>query len=444
MRLKIDRILRNRNVSSLTSNLIFSVSGFFSFVLLSQSIPPELFGGWILFLSLSSMTDLIRTGMTRAAIIHYASGGSSGKLREIGASGLWLDILLLSGISVICWGAYFAGHLYWNESIRLFFIGYPFLGFSNMLWNNALSRLQAQELYHKTIGMRLIQTLSFLGFCLVLVYYGLAQLPELVFAYVVSNILSSVYVLLKHWLSISDLRILERKAIVQHWHYGKYAVGSMLSSSLLKSSATYIIGLSPALGMTGISIFSIPFKTVEILEIPIRSLALNAFNRISVAYRDGKDNQIRILYVRYTIYILALTIPMLIGMSLLPDFVLGILGGKQYLPYWTTMCVLLWLIVPYTILLVFDRLLGVTMEGVGLPRLNMIKTLLMTFSSIIGNLIAVFAFQSIIGVAISSIFFTIIGISAGYWMLPRIYRINWEEYKGVFASFRFNKEKVTE
>lgn len=84
---------------------------------------------------------------------------------------------------------------------------------------------------------------------------------------------------------------------------------------------------------------------------------------------------------------------MLIGMSLLPDFVLGILGGKQYLPYWTTMCVLLWLIVPYTILLVFDRLLGVTMEGVGLPRLNMIKTLLMTFSTIIGNLIAVLHFK---------------------------------------------------
>lgn len=444
MKLKIARILRNGNVSSLTSNLIFSVSGFFSFVLLSQSIPPESFGGWILFLSLSSMTDLIRTGMTRAAIIHYASGGPSGKLREIGASGLWLDILLLSGISVICWGAYFAGHSYWNESIRLFFIGYPFLGFSNMLWNNALSRLQAQELYHKTIGMRLIQTLSFLGFCLVLVYYGLARLPELVFAYIISNILSSAYVLLKHWLSISDLKILERKTIIQHWHYGKYAVGSMLSSSLLKSSATYIIGLSPVLGMTGISIFSIPFKTVEILEIPIRSLALNAFNRISVAYRDGISSRIRALYVRYTIYILALTIPMLIGMSLLPDLVLGILGGKQYLPYWETMRILLWLIVPYTILLVFDRLLGVTMEGIGLPRLNMIKTLLMTFSSIIGNLIAVFAFKSIIGVAISSIFFTVVGIFAGYWMLPRIYRINWKEYKEVIRTFRFKKEKVIE
>ena len=49
--------------------------------------------------------------------------------------------------------------------------------------------------------------------------------------------------------------------------FGKYSTASLIGSNLLRSSDTFILSLSPIFGATGIAIYSIPMKFVELIEI---------------------------------------------------------------------------------------------------------------------------------------------------------------------------------
>ena len=63
--------------------------------------------------------------------------------------------------------------------------------------------------------------------------------------------------------------------------FGKYSMGTLIGSSLLKSADTFIIGLSPVLGSAGIAMYAIPLKLTDLLGIPLRSFAMTAYPRMS-------------------------------------------------------------------------------------------------------------------------------------------------------------------
>lgn len=423
MRIQGKNILAEKNIASLTSNLVLAVAGFLSFILLSRNIAPALFGSWLLYLALSGFADLIRIGVTKNAVIHLGSGNNLTHTHTINAGGLTIQLFILAAIMVLFWGTYLFGHSFLGENIRIFLLLYPLQACSNITQESSVTFLQASEQYHKVISVKLISTLLFLMLCGFMIYRDQITLLYIIGAFIFANFCSSVYCRFRGWDSLNFIKKVSREQLRKTWSFGKYSFGSVISSNLLKSADTYIIGLSPLLGTTGIAIYSIPFKIIDILEVPIRSLSLAAFNKISVTFKQNDTRASVRLFTKYNILLWFLILPALLFILIFPEFMLQILGGKNYLPYWDTMTTVLYIALIYGFLLVPDRLLGVMLEGIGYPKANLIKTILMAACNIVGNLIAVFYFRSIPGVAVASVFFTIIGIIAGERMLPAHYKI---------------------
>lgn len=412
-------LLANVHFSSFISNLVFSVGAFFSFIVLSRNIPPHVFGSWVLFLSFASFMDMIIMGLTRNAVIYYGCGSDETNRHIVNASSLVAMLIILAIMTLLflpfaVWGGEFIPPV-WRGI--LFF--YPLVGLSGIWRTSSLSFLQAKAMYHKTIVIRLINTLLFLLACIILVYTHKVSFLTLVLTYLGASLASSLYGIYRGWDSMKYIRRVTREQVWQVLNYGKYTLFTNLGSSLLKSADIFIIGLSPVLGVVGVAVYSIPFKLVEVIEIPLRSLAMSSFNRISILHKEKDFRGIGHLFVRYNLVLFILFIPMMLFLVLFPHFILSVLGGDRYTSYMPTMVTIIYIIVVYGFLMIPDRLIGVTLEGIGFPKGNTIKTLLMMFLNVIGNLIAVFYFQSLVGVAVASIAFTLLGVIVGSRFISR-------------------------
>lgn len=407
-------LLTHDHISSLVSNLVFSTSAFLSFILLSRNIPPEVFGSWILFLSLSSFIDMIVMGLTRNAVIFYGCGEDEHLRHQYNAASFMAMVVILLIVSIVFIPLSLFGKGFIPEVWRTIFLLYPLLGLTSLWRMSSLSFLQAKAQYHKTIGIRLINTLLFLALCALLLILGKVTFINLIAIYILASMVSSLYGMWQGWDSMKYVKEVSRTHIRQVLNYGKYTLFTNLGSSLLKSADVFIIGLSPVLGVVGVAVYSIPFKLVEIIEIPLRSLAMSSFNRISVLSKDKDYAAVGRLFVRYNLILSLLFLPMMGCFLLFPGFILTILGGEQYHSYMHEMTIIVYIIVVYGYMMIPDRLIGVTLEGIGRPRGNTIKTFLMTVFNVVGNLVAIFWFQSLIGVALASLGFTMLGIVLGF------------------------------
>jgi len=73
----------------------------------------------------------------------------------------------------------------------------------------------------------------------------------------------------------------------------------------------------------------------------------------------------------------------------------------------------------YGLLLPIERMTGIGLDSVNRPDRNFIKVLYMTIMNVVGDLIAVFVFKSLAGVAIGSVIFNIFGIWIGIIFLDK-------------------------
>jgi O-antigen/teichoic acid export membrane protein len=207
-----------------------------------------------------------------------------------------------------------------------------------------------------------------------------------------------------------DLNVI--KKILQ---YGKFSLGTLVGTSLLKSADTFILGLSPVLGTTAVALYSVPLKMTEILEVPLRSFVATYFPRMSKAHREGNTNELRRLFYSYSGVITLLFIPFLLLCFFMANQVILVLGGKAYLsslPIFYVFCV-------YGLFLPIDRFTGVALDSVNKPNLNFYKVLAMALVNIIGDAISVFYFKSILGVALVTIAMTIVGVFIGLFQLNK-------------------------
>ena len=70
--------------------------------------------------------------------------------------------------------------------------------------------------------------------------------------------------------------------------FGKYAMGTLVGSSLLKSADTFIIGMSAVLGPTAIAIYAIPLKLTDLLGIPLRGFTMTAYPKMAKLFLENK------------------------------------------------------------------------------------------------------------------------------------------------------------
>ena len=149
---------------------------------------------------------------------------------------------------------------------------------------------------------------------------------------------------------------------------------------------------------------------------------------MSKASIQGMTDEVRKIFYTYSGAMTYLFLFISLITFVFADFFVLIMGGTQYMGTNTLTGVSAANIVRvfslYGLLLPIDRMTGIGLDSINKPDKNLIKVGFMVMANVIGDLVAVFVFKSLIAVAIASILFTILGIWIGFYFLDREMKIN--------------------
>lgn len=386
------KILSSNNFLSLANNGLVAVFAFLSFILLVRMVPQETFGEWILFITASNFLDMLRFGVTRTAIIRFLSAADAdGEKKLIGANN-FINLISTLLLAVLIGGI----NIVFNESVSesgfaMFFAWYPLLSIITLPFNNAQSILQAEMKFDKMLWLRIVNVGSFMLF-LALNFFLKAGIEIILIAYLLTNLASSLMASVFGWDGLKLTFKFDKETVRTVLDFGKYTTGTLIGSNLLKSSDTFIIGLSPFLGTLGVALYSIPLKLTEIIEIPLRSYTATAFPQMSKASILKNYNEVKQIFYRNGG---GMTILMMLLMTIsfvFAEEIVTLLGGQDY----RITANIFRMFCAYGLLLPIDRFIGVGLDSINMPQKNFYKVVIMASSNIIGDLVAVFGLSFII------------------------------------------------
>ena len=420
---KLIRVFKEKNIQSLAGNVITAGFGFLNFMILTRSFNKEIFGEWILFLTGATFIEMFRFGITSTALIRFLSGSDEENQKKLIGSNWMIGIATSIFIALLLWAIL----ILFPEEVKqsgfyLFFRWYPILALLNLPFNNAISIQQAKQYFGQIFIVKTLSSgLFFIGLSLNLFWLKL-DLIYVIWYYLGVAALVSIFTLLARWDGFRYIFHANKESNLTILNFGKYTTLTLIGSNLLRSADTFIIALSP-LGTAAVALYSIPLKLTEVLQIPLRSFVATAFPKMSKASIENDLKMVRYYFYSYSGSITLLFIPVAAITFFFSDFFVLILGGRQYLgidPITGASTSLIFKIFAiYGILLPIDRMTGVGLDSINKPKKNFYKIIYMVLANIIGDLIALFVFKSIAGVAVATVVFTIIGMIIGYYYLNK-------------------------
>jgi O-antigen/teichoic acid export membrane protein len=439
--------LSNKHFLALAGNGTMAILSIVTYSLLYRLLTEVEMGNWIFFQFALILVDTIRTGFLQTTIIKFFSGVTNNRALEVTGSA-WYIALCLTVIFVIIdiLGLSLIKSVQ-NDSL-LFLIKWGGLAFVLMLpINFSTWILQAKQHFDKILYIRILNQGSFIVFILFFYFYnGRALNIQVIFySYILSSLLTAVICLLNGWASIRTFGRRSRSCTIELLHFGKYSVGTLISSSLLKSSDTFIINFM--LGPTALAIYNLPQRLMEIIEIPIRSLVATAMPEMSVA-ANKKDN-LSVVYImkKYAGLLTMAIIPLAIVGMLTSNLIVGLIGGGKYIN--TEATNIFRILLFFAALNPIDRFMGITLDIIHKPHLNLIKVLLTLFVNAVTDVICIHIFHNIYGPAWASIFTFFVAITYGYialkrslvFTLPEIIRFGYSESINLIHS-SFHKSTI--
>ncbi|CAM2867029.1 lipopolysaccharide biosynthesis protein [Flavobacterium frigoris] len=442
----LKKIVREDNFLSLTGNVVIAILGIGGFALLARSLALEVFGEWVLFIAAGSFIEMFRFGITNTGLIRYLSGADGFyRIKLIGS-----NALISLGATIIVAVILIACKLVFPEAIKnsgynMFFTWYPLLAFLNLPWNSALVVLQADRKYIQILVLKAINSGFF--FLVILLHFLVVtlNLNQLVIALIIVNGATSIISLILGWdgiLHIKKASVETNKILL---HFGKYTTFTLIGTNLLRSVDTLIISLSP-LGSAAVALYSIPLKLTELQQIPLRSFVATAFPKMSKASLQDKIDEVKSLFYTYSGALTYLFVGISLVTFVFAEFFVIAISGHKYLVTdpitGFNVVAIVRVFSVYGLLLPIDRMTGVGLDSINKPKINAIKVFVMLLANVIGDLIAILIFKSLILVAIGSIFFTIIGVWMGMYFLDKELSLSFREIfsKGVlFYISLFNK-----
>lgn len=426
----IRKIVTDKNFLSLLGNVITAALGFLTFFVLVRSLEQDPFGEWVLFITAATLIDLLRFGITRVGLTRFLSGAKPDERKHFIGSSWLIGLLSIAAMGVLLYPlALLFPETIKNSGFNLFFLWYVPLALSNLPWGNATSILQADEKFDKILLIRFINTGGFLLFLVLNYYLWRVNVEWIVIWNIITNVLTSILCTVFNWDGSWYILSARRYTTKITLNFGKYSMGTSIGSSLLKSADSFIIGLSPFLGTTGVALYSIPIKFTEAVEIIIRSFGATSFPKLSKFSIEGNIHEFRRVFYQYSGFLTYLLIPIaIVSAFFAKDFVM-LLGGKQYEDAADGLAIVMQMFIIFSLFLPIDRFTGIGLDAINKPDKNFYKTLIMTTTNIIGDLIAVFflhwLFPSLsvitilIFISIGSIGFEVVGVVFGIYYLNK-------------------------
>lgn len=435
----VNRVIKNSNFFSISGVIAYAAFEALVIFLLARSFTQEVFGEWVLFYSGFFFFDRINFGFYGVSLLWFLSGAKNiTQEKEIIGSGLIAAILISSFFSILIYSAYF---IYFQNNAStgflLFCIWYPIISYIRIPFNNSLALLQVKGDFRNIFILRVTGMGTFVVFLVLNLFFFKLNVNLVVLAFVVSNIIGSLTSLLKRWSGLRNILYAKMKTIRQMAGYGKYSMGTSLGSNMLRDADVFLIGL--LMSSKDVAMYAIPQRLIDILNIPLAAAVAVALPGMSRANQNDMNTRVRYLFYKNTGTITILFFPLIASMMLLADKMVWILGGGEYLKTAEAVNILRIFLI-YGLFLTLDRFIGVTLDSINLPDKNFKKVMIMVLINVIGDVVAIVFFKSLLGVALVTVINVILGVFIGAFILKKEINVKTgiilsAGYKNIWRSF---------
>ncbi|WP_183559199.1 oligosaccharide flippase family protein [Mucilaginibacter sp. SP1R1] len=404
----------NKHTLSLASNAIMPVLGMAILSLMARYLSKPDFGDYIFFLIIFTLADTFRTGFLQTSLIKYYAGTDAKTAGNFAGSAWYLGfiIVLTFGIGNLLFYFFYFGV---NPNMLVILKWFSLIYFVTLPTAMATWILQAEERFDKLFLIQLINQGGFFIMVLLLILFQRANFQNAIYCYFFNNVITSIITISAGWSKIKSINSKSWASVKELAHFGKYSVGTSISSYLLRSSDTFIIKLMFKSEL--LAVYYIPQRLMEIFEIPLRAFISTALPVMSAAVNRDDKKYVSYIMKKYAGMLTIALIPIAVVSFIAADLVIGLLFGGKYLHsdagniFRIFMC--------FVMLLPIDRFFGITLDIINKPHLNMIKVFIMLTVNVTGDFLGIFIFHSLYGVAIASIFTFFSGAIFGYWALKK-------------------------
>lgn len=367
--------------------------GIISFMLLARVLGPAGFGVWGLFLVISSITETARIALIKNAFIRFMHQTKEEEHGDLQGAAFMLS-LSLSLILAVLFLLLASPVSYWLNAPEL----------AIMLRWYALSILVSVLFSH--FEMLLNAKMDFRGICwmycvrqglllLLIGFYSFFKLETSL------QLLSIFYLISLFFGSIVGYRFASpylkwkfnnyRAWINQLWHFGKYVFGNNVSSLVFRGTDNFIT--STYFGPAVSAYYNASLRIGNLVDMPSQVLGDILFPK-AAKYNSTDKGAIKHMYEKTVGATLIFSIPALILMIAIPEFILHVLAGQKFI----VAAPILRVTAFFGFTLPFLRQFGTIMDATGHPDINFRVMFLSLCVNIVTNIVGVHFF-GVIGAA---------------------------------------------
>lgn len=409
--------LKNAHFLSLFGNGSIALLNMIIMATLYRHLPLKENGIWIFYQALITFIDTFRTGFLTTAFVKFVAGASKSRAEEVIGSS-WFTACIITGLIILV----NIPALFFLDYIRdgglLFFIRFVsvflILSLPSLI---AICIAQGQMKFERILYIRSLQQIFFFVVILILIFLKNLSIATVVYANLACTLLLSIIILSAGWSEIKLFNKKTKSCVTEIYHFGKFSVGTSLSSSLFRVTDTTLINFM--IGPGTLAIYSLGQRLMEIVEIPLRSFIATAMPSISKAYNENKKTAVVDIMKKYIGMVTVALVPVLVLSLFFADFAIGIIGGQKYIG--TEASNVYRIFMTFALLYPADRFIAITLDVIHKPQINFIKVLLMVVINLVSDLALLYAFGNIYGIAIATVFPIGFAVLFGYYNLQKHY-----------------------
>ena len=413
--------LRSIHFVSLMGNGIMSVFLMIFTAILYRYLSITDIGIWIFFQTGLSFLDTFRNGFLTTAFIKFYAGSSKERGQEIIGS-TWYIASAITAFFLVLNVLAFIALSYINEPSLTYFIKYFSINLvCSLPMILAMCIAQAELKFDRLLYIRAAQVIMLMSFLILLIVTKKNNLTYLMYANILAALLTSLLCLVAGWTGIKHFFKKTRSAIKELYHFGKYTVGTSISANLFGVTDTFIINFM--LGPAALGIYNIGKRLTEIVEIPLRSFVATAFPEMSISYNQNNKEQVIHIMKKYTGMLTVALIPVMVLIFIFAPQAIGIIGGEKYIGTEAGLLAanVLRLFFTFALLYPADRFSAITLDVIHKPHINFYKIIVMLVINLVTDVIGIYLFKNIYGVALATIFPIITAIVISRFALQKYY-----------------------
>lgn len=401
-------------------------------------------GTWGLFLSIVSIVEVARSGLIQNAVVRFLSISPKEEHGKIISSSLALNVILSSlSILLIVISSHFLSNTVLKAPGLETLLYYYIITTIILLPFFQFQYIQQANLDFKGVfwGMFCRQGLFFLGISTAYLFDYKPSLLNLVHLQTVAALLGAIvgYQFTKKFLVVSTK--IDFEWVKKLFNFGKFGFVTNLSSIVSGSIDQFM--LSNIIGTQAVPQQRAALQVTNAVEVPTNAMADIVFPQSARRmHTDGKE-AVKYLYEKSVGVIVAIIIPFLAVVLLMPEFIIDIVtGGKVY----NQAVVILQIAVIYTAIIPFDRQAGTIFDSTGRQKMNFYLQISAMVINFCTNLFFINHF-GIIGAAYGSLTTYLISFITKQLILRSLYGVSFwsiltQSYLFYLDMFKLVKSKV--